>query len=362
MKKHARSIHTEKFYPVVKGLPDLPPIRWEAVGQSAPTLLPLPPPSGSLPRADVVVVTWAGAEWAAMQHVFIQSEASMPYSDAQNTWPHWQKYDSDLPKHNGEEDWSYWGYYRLVEIAGRTVLLFKSNTHLDWPGAAILTTLFERIATEVQPEQIFSIGTAGGCRPSDHLGAVSVVNAGTMYAAQQPANEWPTYRCDYRPDWSLLSHPMFSALMFTVPATPEQLADISHQFNTHYSSSYSLSDLDAHSLCLPTSPAAVSDLTADGTSLLTTSTFVVGTTDGNYAQYSVIEMDDAVIAKVCSERGISFGFVRNVSDPAQNPALPQEVQISWGSAIYDVYGFYTSYNGALVVWGLIAGQDATTCG
>jgi hypothetical protein len=30
-------------------------------------------------------------------------------------------------------------FYRTVEINGEVVLLFKSNTHLDWPGATFLT-------------------------------------------------------------------------------------------------------------------------------------------------------------------------------------------------------------------------------
>ena len=42
-------------------------------------------------------------------------------------------------------DWSYWGYYRTVEINGQAVLLFKSNTHLDWPGATFLTALIKLI-------------------------------------------------------------------------------------------------------------------------------------------------------------------------------------------------------------------------
>jgi len=55
-------------------------------------------------------------------------------------------------------------------------------------------------------------------------------------------------------------------------------------------------------------------------------------------------------------RGIPFGFIRNVSDPVQNASLLSDVQGNWGSAIYDSYGFYTSYNRALAAWAIIAGQ------
>jgi hypothetical protein len=65
-------------------------------------------------------------------------------------------------------------------------------------------------------------------------------------------------------------------------------------------------------------------------------------------------MDDAIIGEACASSGTAFGFVRNVSDPVQTAALPGQVQGNWGSAVYDAYGFYTSYNGALAAWAMLA--------
>src|SRR5215468_10378775 len=79
-------------------------------------------------------------------------------------------------------------------------------------------------------------------------------------------------------------------------------------------------------------------------------TFVVGTTAGNYEAFTAIEMDDAVIGEACAKSNTAFGFVRNISDPVQAAALPTKVQGNWGSAVYDAYGFYTSYNGAIATW------------
>ena len=45
--------------------------------------------------------------------------------------------------------------------------------------------------------------------------------------------------------------------------------------------------------------------------------------------------------------------MRNISDPVQNAALKAGGN-NWGGAIYDVYGFYTSYNGALAAWAMLA--------
>jgi len=98
----------------------------------------------------------------------------------------------------------------------------------------------------------------------------------------------------------------------------------------------------------------IDNQTGSAASLLTTSTFVVGTTAGNYQAYTSIEMDDAIVGEACAGSDTAFGFVRNISDPVQNAALPATVQGRWGSAVYDAYGFYTSFNGALAAWAMLA--------
>ena len=67
-------------------------------------------------------------------------------------------------------------------------------------------------------------------------------------------------------------------------------------------------------------------------------------------------MDDAIIGEVCEAAGIAFGFVRNISDPVQSASLSADIQGEWASTIYDAYGFYTSYNGALAAWAMLAGK------
>ena len=348
---------SSSFYPSITGLPELPAINWSAIGAQAPLLGNTP--TANLPTADVVVISWAEAEWAAMQHVFVQSGEAMPYSDAsKSTWNGWVKYDVDMPSSPDSSDWTYWGYYRLVSINGKQVLLFKSNTHLDWPGAQYLGDLIQRFCQVVQPSLIMSTGTAGGCRLTDHLGTINVVNAATMYEAGQSPTSWPNYTNTYSPAWNIVEQAGFSSLLFGIPASSSSLQTLANQFNSFYGSSYSLATLNVDGLCTPTTLPALNNLTTSGTPLLTASTFVVGNSSGDYANYAVIEMDDAVIAETCQQNGVQFGFVRNVSDPAQNAALPATVQANWGSAVYDVFGFYTSFNGALVSWAMIAGLPA----
>jgi hypothetical protein len=187
------------FQPTINHSPSLPPIDWGAIGAQAPALMTTP--AANLPSAAAVVMVWTDAEWAALEHVFCNSGAAMPYTSRnQGSWSGWQRYDLAAP--------------------------------------------------------------------------------------------------------------------------------------------------------LP----AINNLTAGTTSVLTADSFVVGTSSGNLSQFACVKMDDAIIAKLCTAANVAFGSVRNISDPVQNVALPAEFQARWGQAIYDAYGFYTSYNGAIAAWAILSGQ------
>ena len=336
---------------VVSNAPPLPAVNFAAVGKSAPGL---PSTSASsLPQASAVVITWAEAEWAAMQQVFCGGGGSMPYSDrTRGTWPGWQKYASHLPA-NPPSGWDYWGYYRLVTLGTESVLLFKSNTHLDYPGASYLQTLIELLVEQVKPNVIMSIGTAGGAKPADHIGTVRAVSAGTLYESGKPQSSWPDYANAWTGSNAILGNAHFKELLFAVPTRKSDLETLSTQFNQLYKTSYTLAQLDPNELNLGDAAPQVDNQTGTGASLLTTPSFVVGTTGGDYQTYTAIEMDDAVIGKACSASKTAFGFVRNISDPVQNAALPAGTQGHWGSAVYDAYGFYTSFNGAVAAWALL---------
>ena len=345
-----------EFYPVISNQPDLPIIDWTLIGEAAPVLQNTP--SADLPPADAVVITWAEPELAALQHVFCQSNISMSYSSRnQGSWPGWLKYDKNMPAGAGE-DWSYWGYYRLVTMGTKNVLLFKSNTHLAASnGEANLTAMITRIINTVQPSLILSIGTAGGTIITDHVGTVNTVHAGTLYNSGEPATDWKTYSNPWIAGWQTINKPAFAQLLFPIPTTAADLAAIQTQFNAFYHTAFPLSELNVGGLDMGDSAPQLKNMTGAATSLLTASGFVVGTSDGKLASFACVEMDDAVIAEACQGKAVQFGFIRNISDPVQNVALPntkeQPDQGNWGSAIYHAYGFYTSYNGALAAWAIL---------
>jgi nucleoside phosphorylase len=340
------------FQPTINHSPSLPPIDWGAIGAQAPALLTTP--AANLPSAAAVVMVWTDAEWAALEHVFCNSGTAMPYTSRnQGSWSGWQRYDLGIPT---VKDWTYWGEYRLVQIGTAPVLLFKSNTHLDFPGQQYLSQLISKLIATVKPQLILSTGTAGGARPSDPIGTVNAVRAGTLYESNQPQASWPDYISSWQAKWTVPALSGFTELLFPVPTVAADLASVCIQFNAFYKSSYPLNTLNVDGLDMAAPLPAINNLTAGTTSVLTTDSFVVGTSSGNLSQFACVEMDDAIIAKLCTAANVAFGSVRNISDPVQNVALPAEFQAHWGQAIYDAYGFYTSYNGAIAAWAILSGQ------
>lgn len=340
---------TKRFEPSITNTPALPAVDWSAIGQQAPQL---PATPATLPAADAVVITWAEAEWAALEQVFCGGNSPMPYSKRNtNLWSGWVKDATGAPSSLG-----YWGYYRLVELGSSKVLLFKSNAHYAATGGEQnLEQLTTRLIDNVKPSLILSVGTAGGARTTDPIGTVNVVDAAALYESNQPQTNWPVYADKWTPDWSLIGESDFGKLLFAVPTTASDLQSIATQFNQFYKTSYPLSELNAEGLNGGASSPAVNDLTKTGTALLTTGSFVVANTSGNLDSFACVEMDDAILARTAAGKA-QFGSVRNISDPIQNAALPERSQGNWGEAIYTAYGVYTSYNGALATAAMLYSQ------
>jgi len=339
-----------RFQPKIIHTPDIPPIDWSIVARSAPTPLTTP---GEIPLAEAVVITWTDAEWAALEHVFCRGTRGMSYgARTMDRWSGWQRYTQNVPT---IKEFACWGEFRLVQINGAAVLLFKSNTHLDYPGERYLEQLLRQLLASAKPKLVLSTGTAGGARPADKVGTVNVTNTATLSVAGQPLPRWwPTYKSPWHPNWTLASSGSFAKLLLPLPATPPDLTALCGQFNEFYGSTYVLSQLNVDGLATGKGAPAINNLTAAHHPVLTTTSFVVGNQRGDLRNFTCIEMDDAIIGKVCSAADVPFGFIRNISDPVQNASLPPEVQAHWAQAIYDAYGFYTSFNSALVTWAVLA--------
>ncbi|MDQ3763065.1 MAG: hypothetical protein M3460_15880 [Actinomycetota bacterium] len=351
----------------------LPVIDWQLTGH--PGLAPHPVPTTTptdhapLPRADVVVITWTSAEWDALHYVFTNSLAPLPQDpDDNDAWrARWHPYRRDF--YTVFTDlWSRrlisaarntaqgapalrasnlrWGSYTLASVGNRTVLLFKSELHLNQDGERLpLVQMVRQIIEDTQPMLLLSIGTAGGVADDQALGDVMVTNAAKFRLGQEfesAAFNTREYRSAWQPPTALFE--AADRLLVGVPEFPVTPP------TAHY---------PAESRLVPEfrQPRIV----RTDKPILTTDFFEFGTTENRLDREGcVVEMDDAVLAMELEgirERGgpdVSYAFVRNVSDPVINGDLPRQLQTAWAVVTYQRQGLLTSYNGAIASWALIA--------
>lgn len=349
----------------------LPVIDWQLTGKPrlAPRIIPTPEVTASspLPKADVVVITWTSAEWDALHYVFSNELSPLPQSPGDNNeWrERWRPYRRDFYR-IFTDLWSHrliaaardtsggapalrsdnmrWGSYTLVGVGDRTVLLFKAELHLNQDGEQLpLLPMMRQIADEAQPDLVLSVGTSGGVADEQVLGDAIVTNAAKYRLGQEFRSARFNDR-EYRSPWQPPTD-LFEAagrLLIEVPEFPVRPP------TPHYPpDSVLVAERRTPRIVLSDKP------------ILTTDFFEFGTTHNRLDREGcVVEMDDAVIAMVLSEREhpISYGFVRNVSDPVLNGDLHNELQVAWAVVTYQRLGLLTSYNGAIGTWALIAAE------
>ncbi len=313
-----------------------------------------------LPGADIVVVTWTIAEWAAMHHVFCGYNKAMRLSDVSNH--EWRKgwlpysrdycqihqymvdvkktYQGGAPSLNSNA----WCFYRMVEVNGLSVLLVKSEMHLAQDGTDLpLKQFIHQLCDEVSPRLLLSIGTAGGVRTEDSLGTAIITNQAYFHLLKEFSNS-SFNRTTVYSKWEPKTQHIDAARKLLMQIEGFPVYPISPQYPKD-----AVIDPDA-----PDSEIKV----VTNEPIITTDAFLFGTTENGLEKYGcIVEMDDAVVGLACKEESVSFGFVRNVSDPVINGRLPQTLQNEWAGFIYKERGLFTSYNGALATWALIASES-----
>ncbi len=345
-------------------LPPLPVIDWKKLGGKKPQLLSLGTYKNGnpLPKADVIIITWTSAEWAAFDHVFCDSATPMHHSSGEGWQKKWVPYSHNYAKlltppvtnnnfikgHSPSLYNKAWGTFCMVKLGnGKKAILFKSELHISTDGPNIpLITMIENMVKDSKAGLVLTIGTAGGSRPADTIGSVNITNGGHFLLSGQlkekPFNN-KSYSSKWKPKTGLLAKVRKN--LITTPVTMPHLEELAKKMK----GGYTLKQLINKTI----EPGKIKPLANVLTEpVLTTNSFVIGTTSGEYKKYAAMEMDDAAIAMTCAELKVNFGVVRNISDPVQNAKLPYEAQKNWGSTIYSNYGLYTSYNGALCAWAI----------
>lgn len=328
--------------------------------------------SDPLPKADVLVITWTADEWKALNDVLAPDLATnapenydgnwrdlwYPYTRNfykvyPKLWNHrliqWQKgLSQQTPSLNQERGVWYhkgiFGSFCLISIAERTVLLFHSCLHLNTDGRMIpLVNLIEQIIEETEPDLILSVGTAGGVNTEDNLGDVLVSNKALFHLSDEFSDadiNHQLYTSSWNPPQSLVNEA--EALMEKVEEGELWLPSPPY------------SKLVQNPIIPKT---GIPKIKISDKPIITTDTFEYGTTSNNLDKIGcIVEMGDALVAKVCSDHGIPFGFIRNVSDPVINAELDKTLQISYATEVYKKYGYSTSRNSAIAVWAMIAGE------
>ncbi|MCL3779969.1 hypothetical protein EMN47_06160 [Prolixibacteraceae bacterium JC049] len=347
-------------------LPSLPIVDWSKIGESAPKVLDsiYKGCKHSLPLADVVVITWTSAEWSALDHVFVNSDKPRK-SDDESWRDDWLFYSKDAVKCEFSK---LWGYYKLVEVKGQRVLLFKSEAHLAHPPYIDgLVKMVQCIINDVKPRQMFSIGTAGGSSLIERLGDTIVTNSGHVILKKE---ENAHARCNnitvtssWFPSLKLQQKIADNLLMpLSDVLTNEELDRLLEDLHDEKPASLGLKLVD-----LVNEPLKHKNiekpriLPCKGIPLLTTDFYFIARGNDS-GEYCTLEMDDTVVGYVAKENGVEFTFVRNISDPIVvsktllGHDISNDIRECWSSIIYKTCGFYTSFNGALTTWGCIAGN------
>ena len=329
--------------------------------------------SDPLPEADIVVITWTTDEWKALHDVLAPGLADFapegfegtwkdlwyPYTRNfyriyQDLWNHrltqWQKALSmQTPSLNQERGVWYrkgiFGNFCRISIADRIVLLFRSCLHLNTDGRVIpLVTLIEQIIEDTKPDLVLSVGTAGGVSTKDHLGDVMVTNRALFHLSDEFSDaefNHYLYTSSWKPPGNLVS----KAELLMKQVEEEELWLPCPQYQKLVPE--------------PVTPGKFSPkIKILKTPIITTDRFEYGTTENNLDQMGcAVEMGDALVAKVCYEHGVPFGFIRNVSDPVINAELDKTLQESYAVEVYKKHGYETSWNSAVAVWAMIAGKE-----
>ncbi len=335
----------------------------------APVFVPVDPnraPSSSLPKADVVVITWTVDELAGLAKVFCPGHSASKWARYTHRYP---TFATQIRKGAPAANSKRLASFQPVTVGGLKVLCMKSELHLNQDsvktgeGTATLPVkdLFKQIITETGCSHIFTIGTAGSVFDDFQLGDVVVTRAAKFRLQQEFRNE-PFNGQTYRSDWPLPTSHLDAAQQLMRSFADKLVEPPFAPPTRHFPYSYAL---------VESSPGNTPDIKLElgGRDMpefhpiLTTDYFEYGTSANRLdLEGAAVEMGDAALGLACSELADppNWAVVRNMSDPVINGDLPTKQfalneQTTWAVGYYTAYGEWTSVSGALATWGIIAG-------
>ena len=298
--------------------------------------------AGPLPRADALVVTWTMDEGHALSRVLT------PGKDSRNDYlPYTHNYASiaaTMSKRCPAVQAKRLGTFWTTEIAGNSVVVFKSDSHMSQdtvkrlPASGVLpnAVLWKQIIDEVQPKVVLTTGTAGGIGKDFEVGDVIVSSV-----VRFDSEKW------------LKPAAFHDASYHSRPAATKYLSEAEELFK-------------ANAGQLPPDNTRAPKIVQVGpteltSSIVTTDFFGFDTSDNHYKLWGLgdaSEMGDAVLGLVAQQLGANAPLwlaVRNVSDPEIDATgLSLKQQAALAANIYKAFGRWSSVCSAVVCWALIA--------
>jgi nucleoside phosphorylase len=304
----------------------------------APVTGPAPagPGDGPLPHADVLVVTWTVDEGHALSRVLTPGKDSRDdyLSYTHNYAAIAAKMRSGCPARDAKRLGAYW----TTTIGGKSVVVFKSDSHMSQDGPQLPNRdVWQQIISEVQPKLVLTTGTAGGIGTRFEVGDVVVS---------------PEVRFDCTSKFK--AEPFHADHYASAAVKTKYLAEAKTLFATN--AGELPQDNTRQPEIVKVAPGALAS------SVVTTDFFGFDTSDNHYGLQGlgdVSEMGDAVLGLVCSqlEKAPRWVAVRNVSDPqikADGMTLAQQSALA--AQIYKGFGRWSSVCSAIVCWALIAAE------
>ena len=302
-------------------------------------------PGGStaspLPKADVLVVTWTVDEGHALSRVLT------PGKDSRNDYRSYthkfasisKKMRPGCPALQAKRLGAYW----TTKIGGKSVVVFKSDSHMSQDGPQLPNIdVWRQIISEVRPKLVITTGTAGGIGKDFEVGDVVVSPIVRFDCTAKFKNK----QVDGQP--IATSHYSSAAVRAK-----------------HFASAKALFKANAGQLPKGnTRPPKIAKVSPKNlaASVVTTDFFGFDTSNDHFHLQGlgdVSEMGDAVLGLVAEEMGDQaprWVAVRNVSDPQIKAEGTLKEQAALAAQIYKGFGRWSSVCSAIVCWALIVAE------
>ena len=299
-----------------------------------------PKAGAALPKADVLVVTWTVDEGHALSRVLT------PGKDSRNDYLSYthnyasisRRMRAGCPAKDAKRLGAYW----TTKIGNRSVVVFKSDSHMSQDGPQLPNIdVWRQLIEEVGPKLVITTGTAGGIGTAEEVGDV-VVSSIVQFDCKSKFK-----------NFKVAGQPIATAHYSSASANTKYFAKAKALFAAN--AAQLPKDNTRPPKILRVGPTSLSQC------VLTTDFFGFDTSSNYYGLKGlgdVSEMGDAVLGLVAQEmadKAPPWLAIRNVSDPqiaSGNLSIRDQAKLA--ATIYKGYGRWSSVCSAIVCWASIA--------